>query len=619
MVFHAVARRLPVFLLVAAIAAVPTTASASTTSVFLSKDAVRDAKDRKLGGKVAAAIRVAKTATASIKVTVPAATTAGAWKLLVCTDAASRVRESNEKNNCRAVALTVTAAPNSGNTTPTPTTPTPPPVDPRTVDSDGDGVTEANGDCRPGDASSYPGAADKPDAAYIDSNCDGIDGDKNGAIFVSSVGSDFSTGSISQPKLTVQAAVDAAKVAVPKKDVYVSGGVHAVGSGLQLATGVSIYGHYDGTTWARPSVLGTVLEGNPSAVSVEATTGVTIQQVDQRATAGGAHGTSHYGIRLAGSSSVTLEDVHVSAAAGVPGADGHTGDPGTAGNNGSPGAAAICASAFNVGGAGGYGPTGKNGGAGGYGSVSTSYAGSPGIGVGAGAGGTSGGGPAAGANGANGTSGAVATDHPNAFWQTGNGESGMIGSSGAGGGGGAGGTGGMQSFISSYWYASGGGGGGGGAGGAPGSSGEGAEGGGGSFAAYVQGGSTLTVSGTTTFDAAAGGAGGMPGVARAGGTGGSGGAGGAGATCSGFYSSIIASAGQPGGHGGNGGAGGAASGANGGPSVAIALAGSTLVGTPSSTSHDVGGTAGPAGAGAPGGTGAGAAGHPGVSGNVVTL
>ena len=136
-------------------------ASGSSTSIWLSRDAVRNAGDRKLGQKPVLAVRISRTAVASIRVVVPAGTPTGTRYVLACADELRRIAEANERNNCRAARITVTAPPGSGNTTPTPTTPTPTtptpaPVDPRTVDQDGDGVTEANGDCRPADGSSFP-------------------------------------------------------------------------------------------------------------------------------------------------------------------------------------------------------------------------------------------------------------------------------------------------------------------------------------------------------------------------------------------------------------------------------------------------------------------------------
>jgi hypothetical protein len=79
-------------------------------------------------------------------------------------------------------ATTTTAAPTT-TTTPTPTA----------LDADGDGYVDAM-DCAPRDAKIHPGAPDVPDLAFVDSNCDGIDGTDKDAVFVSSSGKDANPG-----------------------------------------------------------------------------------------------------------------------------------------------------------------------------------------------------------------------------------------------------------------------------------------------------------------------------------------------------------------------------------------------------------------------------------------
>ncbi|MBV9832606.1 MAG: putative metal-binding motif-containing protein, partial [Marmoricola sp.] len=56
------------------------------------------------------------------------------------------------------------------------------------LDLDGDGYGAR--DCGPTQAWVHPGAPDKPDAGLVDSNCDGIDGQRTGPVFVSPLGSD---------------------------------------------------------------------------------------------------------------------------------------------------------------------------------------------------------------------------------------------------------------------------------------------------------------------------------------------------------------------------------------------------------------------------------------------
>ena len=51
----------------------------------------------------------------------------------------------------------------------------------------------------PAHAACSPGAQDKPDLGFADSNCDGIDGDKAAARFVAPAGNDANDGSFGHP------------------------------------------------------------------------------------------------------------------------------------------------------------------------------------------------------------------------------------------------------------------------------------------------------------------------------------------------------------------------------------------------------------------------------------
>ena len=99
-------------------------------------------------------------------------------------------------------------------------------------------------------AACAPGAVDKPDLGFVDSNCDGIDGDKAAAIFVAPGGSDANDGSFGHPMATVAAAV--VKGLAAHKDVYVAAGTYdGKVSILGEAGQIGIYGGYDPATWAR--------------------------------------------------------------------------------------------------------------------------------------------------------------------------------------------------------------------------------------------------------------------------------------------------------------------------------------------------------------------------------
>ena len=98
-----------------------------------------------------------------------------------------------------------------------------------------------------------PDPVDLPDEQGVDSNCDGIDGEKDNAIFVSKEGDDLlNDGSIGAPKRTIQAGVDAA-VAQGKRDVYVATGVYV--EAVTLAAGVGVYGGYSADFVQRDRLL----------------------------------------------------------------------------------------------------------------------------------------------------------------------------------------------------------------------------------------------------------------------------------------------------------------------------------------------------------------------------
>ena len=90
-------------------------------------------------------------------------------------------------------------------------------------DYDGDGTPNAQ-DCAPLDPAVHPGAEDRPDLAFEDTNCDGIDGDRAGAIFAAPGGRDADPGTLTRPKRTLAAAIAAARA--QGKDVYLAGGTY---------------------------------------------------------------------------------------------------------------------------------------------------------------------------------------------------------------------------------------------------------------------------------------------------------------------------------------------------------------------------------------------------------
>lgn len=111
-------------------------------------------------------------------------------------------------------------------------------------DADGDGFLVTEDDCDDMNPTIFPGAPDKPDfPGYLDSNCDGVDGDLLLAYWVATDGNDANPGTIDQPFLTIQHAIDVAKSDLADvKDVYVVGGVY--NEDATLVEGVGLYGGY---------------------------------------------------------------------------------------------------------------------------------------------------------------------------------------------------------------------------------------------------------------------------------------------------------------------------------------------------------------------------------------
>jgi Putative metal-binding motif len=459
------------------------------------------------------------------------------------------------------------------------------------LDSDGDGFTVADGDCNDADPTVHPGAADLPDLAQLDSNCDGIDGTADDAVFVAPDGNDANPGTMASPKASIEAAIATAASYVPPRGVYVYAAHYDEPGGLVLRSDVGVYGGYVGDTWElRAGSTATVVTGAPQGAIADGATGVVLQLLSLRGERDEASGAdpSVYGLRAVNGAQVRLENVHVSAAAAGAGADGTTGADGvsapvaTSAGAGASGGVASASSGCGAGAPGGRGLTGPGspGGAGGAGGGCAAGAGAPG-GSGGGASshmapGGSGGLPAAvdtspadgrggtgfpGGTGAVGTSGLAGDDGFENAGQTWSGGGGGTGGTGAPGGGGGGGGGGASwSCSCSPVVYPGGAGGGGGAGGAGGTGGTGGRAGGGSFAVYLWN-ATVAVT-NSTLVAADGGAGGVGGAGGAGGAGSAGGASGTG-TVFGF------GVGGPGGTGGEGGPGGAGGGGAGGPSVGV--------------------------------------------------
>ena len=445
-------------------------------------------------------------------------------------------------------------------------------------DNDQDGFTVAQGDCDDNNPNINPGALDLPDEYFIDTNCDGIDGDELLAIFVSPSGVDSAgSGTKDNPVNTISYGIDVASN-VGKTQIIIAAGNYI--ETVDLKSGINLFGGFDANSWERNySTFKTYINGAHVAVKGDNISNVLMDGLYMYSGNATQYGESSYGIILTNCINVDISNCNINPGDGANGRNGTNGPSGNDGSNGgngqngcenSAGFCSICSQPNPGNGA--TSTCGRNGGNGGFpglggengGNGNTGAGGTPG-GFGSlseascGANGSSG---INGTYGVNGTGGSLFSLLDNGFYMPSNGANGTFGSHGAGGSGGGGGHGG-NSFCNSY----GGAGGGGGAGGCRGLNGSAGTGGGASIGIVLLNCGDLSEIQNCQINTSAVGNGGAGGAGGAGGIGGNGGLGGNGEDDS--------SCGGAGGKGGDGGAGGDGGGGSGGSSIGILLSGST--------------------------------------------
>ncbi len=434
------------------------------------------------------------------------------------------------------------------------------------------------------------GLPDKPDMDGIDSNCDGIDGEAEAAIFVTPTGMDIGnqTGNMDHPVKTIAKGMALAAAKEPKWDVYVAQGLYE--EQVAVVPGVSLYGGFNPElewahnphiykstiTWSAPGPGGVVTLFAHNIEELTVVEGFHIE-AGNNDSAGGSSMAVHI---MGGTDQFRLTNNRIQAgngANGTPGNDGTDGQAGEDGGNGNSGCeyggnwcAVACSNCShppagkagkgacgNSGGPGGQG--GKTGSSGAAGTVAED--GAPG---GAGGGKKSNGGPggdgAAAAAGSEGSGGdGLGVVNESGFFVPGNGTPGTPGAAGTAGGGGGGGGGDDNSVC--YCYTYGGSGGGGGAGGCGGTPGTGGGGAGGSFGVLAINTAALILDNEIVYRFGGnGGVGGKGGKGGAAGLGGSGGPGG---------QDDNEGGGGKGGNGGKGGDAGGGGGGSGGPAFGI--------------------------------------------------
>ncbi len=448
------------------------------------------------------------------------------------------------------------------------------------------------GDCDDTRADVKPNLPDSPDTGltFLDANCDGIDGEVNKAVFVSTTTGLDSNSCVakSTPCKTIAKGIDVAK-AQGRSYVLIADGTYL--EAFYVVDGISLYGGYSATDWSRNLSNVTLVEvDNVAGIRAESITlndTILNQLIIQGKTA--TNGSQRNSIAFqAWLCDSHLKLIRVSVLAGN-GFKGNNGGSGTNGAGGAPGNKGTNAN----GGTGGVPQcstlpvTVGTGGAGGGAFNCGSAAGKPGVGLPAsppGSGGTagvsscggcddwggSGGAATGGAKGAIGDSGkgcslawGTLVDYT---WSPGQATSGAVGAIGAGGGGG--GSGGTDvdpaACVLSTGTCLGAGGGGGGSGGCAGTEGNSGTGGGASVAILlIQ--SAIQIS-DSFIQLGVGGDGGNGGKGGSGGKGGGGGGPGS-PSCS------EGGAGGNGGSGGDGGGGGGGGGGCGGPAIGIGYKG----------------------------------------------
>ena len=444
---------------------------------------------------------------------------------------------------------------------------------------------------------------DVPDLAFVDANCDGIDGEINNSIFVSAIGNDANPGTRTQPKATIQAGLNAA-AAQSKRDVLVSIGNYP--TQISMPSNVGVFGAYAPGTWTRATAnIVNVLNVN-SPLLIENVGNVTVQLMNFLGTTPSGSSATAYGAMIRLSTNVTLEALQIRAGNGTAGANGVVGSAGATGGNGSVGvpgcenSSGFCSGCSQpLGGLGGTSSCGRTGGRGGSAGHDSSF-GNPGsIGVG---------GTAGGSGVANGLGNVFNLGAPYVGGQASNGAAGPSGSSGAGmgtlssfgyvvslasggfagldgnGGGGGGGGGGGVVDCDSY----GGGGGGGGAGGCGGGGGSRGFSGGGSIGVFLYSSSVTSIGvQVLTGNGGGGGNGGSGGPAGPGGNGGVA-SNGSGNEYSGSSNQDDGSNGAKGGKGGNGGVGGSGGAGGGGAVFGIVRAGGSSWTADAATTYALG-------------------------------
>ena len=176
-----------------------------------------------------------------------------------------------------------------------------------------------------------PEREDPPDPYYFDADCDGIDGSEMDSVFVATYGDDANPGTRALPKLTIQAAINAAEDG-GKSWVLVGDGIHE--AGFTLADGIGIAGGY-GSNWRRDTFVRTTLRGgNPAILADSITSETLLIGFEVEPTREPQPGETVVTILAKDSAGLRLHDLRVIGGTGGPGASGSAGSDGAGGGDG---------------------------------------------------------------------------------------------------------------------------------------------------------------------------------------------------------------------------------------------------------------------------------------------
>jgi hypothetical protein len=163
--------------------------------------------------------------------------------------------------------------------------------------------------------------ADEPDDSFVDSNCDGIDGDVASAVFVAPSGNDGADGTMTSPLRSLKHAIDVATAA--GKSVYLCDGEYAEAVDLESG-GVSLYGGYAcDRGWMRERDRATVKPKSGVPFTVKNTTApMVVDRLAFRAVDGTSDGASVVAATVVGAKQVRFRNALFVAGNATTGASG---------------------------------------------------------------------------------------------------------------------------------------------------------------------------------------------------------------------------------------------------------------------------------------------------------